>query len=158
MKSFAFNKIVDYTIGGCLGQPLRSGNWCLPGEEIHILSASYKIHPLCCNSPDDNSNAPDNPTLVKFNIFDLTDDAYKAEIEACEDKTACSVTSKSYESNFINNVYCPNHIHTTNFVALTYSCVKPGRFLNCCFKLYAEAGGVARNKKGSWIICSFRFL
>lgn len=144
VKTFYFNDnfcvliSIGNNIGRCVGQPLRAGNWCLPGEEIHILSASYKIHPLCCNSPADNSDAPDNPTLVKFNVFDLDDATYEAEINACDRKTACSVTSKPYESDLINNLYCPNHVHKTNYVALTYSCVKTGRFINCSFKLFSS--------------------
>jgi hypothetical protein len=113
-------------ISRCIGQTLRSGDWCSSGEEIHILSASYKIHPLCCNSPADNSDAPDSPTLAKFSVFNFVDELYQAEIEHCEGETSCSVTSKAYESDVINNVYCPNHVHKTNFVSLTYSCVKSG--------------------------------
>lgn len=119
--------LLDIQVGRCVGQPIRNGTWCPPGKEINIIAATYKVHPLCCNSPTDNSDPPDSGALAEFNVFDMGDTAYISELLACESRNACSVISTAFNhSRFINNPYCPQQSYKTNFVSLTYACVALG--------------------------------
>lgn len=118
----------SFQLGQCAGYPMKTGNWCLSGEEIHIVKASYKNHPLCCYSrgTDDLLDVPDSVSLLELDIFLQSDDQYKRDIEACEGYNTCALTAKAFESSYINNNFCPTRIHATDYVSISYSCRPKG--------------------------------
>lgn len=107
---------------------MKSGNWCSGSEEIHIVKASYKTHPLCCYSPGtgDLLDVPDSDALLGLDVFLQTDDLYKTAVEACEGHNACTLTAKAFESSDVSNNFCPTRSDRTDYVSISYACLQKG--------------------------------
>lgn len=117
----------DINLGSCTGSAFRSDAWCPTGEEIHIVDATYEIHPLCCFPLSNAEDPPDSSALFAIDVMRLSNDAFVSKVEACEGATDCSsLIAEPYISNAINNVFCPNQGNSTNYVSITYTCVSQG--------------------------------